>query len=85
LLALVIPSVLLIYVRGQTLASFPLTYLIQVFGGRFWANAMLAAAALVAYDAANAPGALRIASLDTDERARHGPATETGSGLRAAA
>jgi len=62
LLALFIPSVALIYVKGDGLG-----YWIQVCGGRFWGNVLMAAAVLVAYYAANAPRGIQsedIAEID---------------------
>ncbi len=52
LLALLIPSVLLMHLRVHG-TGFSLLYFVQICGGRFWGNVLLAVAVLVAYYAAN--------------------------------
>jgi hypothetical protein len=84
LLALFIPSVLLIYVKGDGTA-FSDCYLIQVYGGRFWANILLAAAVLTAYYAANSQSSIRIASLPEVDRQPAGSREATSPPTRKAA
>ena len=69
LVALFVPAALLVQLRGE-LEPYPALLALQVVGGRFWANLLLAGSALVAHDAANQPAAIRLADLpERDERA----------------
>jgi hypothetical protein len=72
LLALIIPSVLLMHLRVHDTGS--LLYFVQICGGRFWGNVLLAVAVMVAYYAAN-KSRIRIAE-EPDAAARPGRSVE---------
>jgi hypothetical protein len=85
LLTLLVPALLLIYLKGEDPNNAYLHWM-QVYGGRFWANVLLAEAALIAFYVANRPAAVRIADIsDADRRPSQFPVVVPSTRHKAAA